>query len=104
LPVVAAPEVVAFVGVTLATIVVPSADTEVTDSVRWVPSEALVNVSVAPVSNPVPVIVTVFAPVPSYIGLGVTAVTVGVAVTVKALAVVLVPLLSVMVTGNVPAT
>jgi hypothetical protein len=53
------------VGVTLRTIEAPLEEIEVTESVNGVPFAVFENDTVAPVSKPVPVIVTVFAPVPS---------------------------------------
>jgi hypothetical protein len=53
------------VGVTLRTIEVPAAETEVTVAVNGVPSTVLVKVTFAPVSKPEPRRVTVLAPVPS---------------------------------------
>src|ERR1700722_11666889 len=79
-PKVATAELAGFVGVTLNTIEVPSGLTEVTEDVRPVPTEEMfpegfapplvpspsdANVTVAPVSKPLPLRVTVFAPVPS---------------------------------------
>jgi hypothetical protein len=81
-PVEAAAEFAGLVGVTLRTIEV--ALTEVTDDVKDVPSVPFANATVAPVWNPVPVMVTVVGPVPSQTELGLIAVMTGAASKVAA--------------------
>jgi hypothetical protein len=82
------------------------AETEVTDAVKGSPTGevAFVMATVAPVSKPVPVMVTVVAAVPSQIPVGEIAVIVGAALTFKTPAsAVEVPLSSVKVTLYEPA-
>jgi hypothetical protein len=83
-PGVAAAPPAGFVGVTLRTIEV--ALTEVTDDVKAVPSTVLANATVAPVTKPVPVMVTVVGAVASHTELGLIEEIVGAASMVKALA------------------
>jgi hypothetical protein len=91
-----------FVGVTLRTIEVALID--VTVDVKPVPSTEFANETVAPVTKPEPVMVTVVGAVASHIELGLTALIVGAASMVIASATaVLGPFASVSVAEHVPA-